>query len=85
MRLRMSEDIGLKLGSAAPQTNSRASHYCIPVGAWHKGFEANMAPDDLFELPLPFALKNKIVSERPIVLTLGGHERDSKVNITVWS
>jgi hypothetical protein len=34
-----------------------------------------MASDDLFELPLPFALKIKIGSERPIVLTLRGHGR----------
>jgi hypothetical protein len=42
-------------------------------------------PDDLFELPLPFTLKSKIVSECPIVLTFGGHERQSKINITLWS
>ena len=80
----MSEDIGLKAWVRVSTDKLQNLALSDPHRCPAQGFKTNMEPDDLFELPLPFALKSKIISERPIGIALRGHESDGEVDITVW-
>jgi hypothetical protein len=66
------------------QKHPGSSHLRVLLSTGLYDFKANMATHNCFQLPLPLAMKSKIISKSPIVVTDGAHKRDGKVDIAVW-